>query len=220
MFGSLVVVFPTKHEGGSLLFRHNNKEWTFDSAEAVSRESTPHAAFVAFYSDEQHEVSVVRSGYCVTLTYNLYFDVQSPVSPSAIFSIQSNEARMKEAFTALLDDPAFLPNGGDIGFGLLHKYPVQIGVTKVSSFDNNLKGIDGAIQRVCESSSLHARLKALYKQRRKEVAVLFDQFVDLGRYGTMKEILEEHMARVKGVLVVYDKDGRQRPWNGKFTEST
>ncbi|KAF8971147.1 hypothetical protein BDZ97DRAFT_1651431, partial [Flammula alnicola] len=75
MFGSLVVIFPTSHEGGSLMFHHEGQEQTFDTASAVSASSqtTPHAAFVAFFSDIEHEVSLVTSGYRVTLTYNLYF---------------------------------------------------------------------------------------------------------------------------------------------------
>ncbi|CAA7263512.1 unnamed protein product [Cyclocybe aegerita] len=56
MFGSLVVVLPTAHTGGSLIFRHQGNEWTFDSAKAVNEESTPYAAFVAFFSDVEHEV--------------------------------------------------------------------------------------------------------------------------------------------------------------------
>jgi hypothetical protein len=63
MFGSLGVVFPTVHEGGSLIIRHNGKEWTFDSSKAVNTESTPHAAFVAFFGDVEHEVTTVSSGF-------------------------------------------------------------------------------------------------------------------------------------------------------------
>ncbi|KAF8878120.1 hypothetical protein CPB84DRAFT_1751976 [Gymnopilus junonius] len=36
-------------------------------------QETPSVAFVAFYNDIEHEVSVVTAGYRVTLTYNLYF---------------------------------------------------------------------------------------------------------------------------------------------------
>ena len=36
MFGSLVVVFPTRHEGGALQLRHKGQEWTFDSAAITS----------------------------------------------------------------------------------------------------------------------------------------------------------------------------------------
>src|SRR4051794_40804508 len=75
MFGSLVVVLPTKHEGGTLIFRHGEKEWTFDSAKAVepSDSTSLKAGFAIFYSDVEHEVTPVVSGYRVTLTYNLYF---------------------------------------------------------------------------------------------------------------------------------------------------
>lgn len=74
MFGSLVVVFPTRHEGGALHLRHKGEEWTFDSAALTSAQEDPSIAYIAFYSDVEHEVSVVNSGYRVTLTYNLYFD--------------------------------------------------------------------------------------------------------------------------------------------------
>jgi hypothetical protein len=30
MFGSLVIVLPTPHECGALVFRHHGQEWTFD----------------------------------------------------------------------------------------------------------------------------------------------------------------------------------------------
>ena len=60
IFGSLVVVLPTKHEGGSFPLRHHGQEWAFNSADIVSQNSkSPHAAFVAFFSDIDHEVSLV-----------------------------------------------------------------------------------------------------------------------------------------------------------------
>jgi hypothetical protein len=36
MFGSLVIVFPTPHEGGALLLRHRGQEWIFDSDQALA----------------------------------------------------------------------------------------------------------------------------------------------------------------------------------------
>ncbi|KAF9466908.1 hypothetical protein BDZ94DRAFT_1233453 [Collybia nuda] len=73
IFGSLVVVYPTRHEGGALLLRHGGNEWTFDSTEAVRNYDGPAIAYIVFYSDVEHEVTIVQSGYRVTLTYNLYF---------------------------------------------------------------------------------------------------------------------------------------------------
>ncbi len=73
MFGSLVVVFPTPHEGGTLVLRHHGKEWTFDSGKILA--NAPNCvAYVAFFSDVEHEVSPVASGHRVTVTYNLYWD--------------------------------------------------------------------------------------------------------------------------------------------------
>ncbi|KAI0355257.1 hypothetical protein OH77DRAFT_355447 [Trametes cingulata] len=51
MLGSLVIVLPTPHKGGSLLLRHEDKEWTFDSAKVFSNlrsKVTSHNAQVAF----------------------------------------------------------------------------------------------------------------------------------------------------------------------------
>jgi len=72
MFGSLVIVLPTNHEGGSLTFRHRGLEYSFDSAKAVALDentTNPQVAYVAFYSDVEHEVSIVQSGYRVLTTF-------------------------------------------------------------------------------------------------------------------------------------------------------
>ena len=52
-----------------MLVRHNGREVKFDwSGEHDT------AQWAAFYSDCEHEVLPVTSGYRVTLTYNLYFN--------------------------------------------------------------------------------------------------------------------------------------------------
>ena len=82
MFGSLVVVFPTFHEGGALLLRHHGHEWIFDSGQVLAGAANdqPSISYVAFFSDIEREVAPVTSGHRVTLTYNLYFDDGGPVS--------------------------------------------------------------------------------------------------------------------------------------------
>ncbi|KAF8892774.1 hypothetical protein CPB84DRAFT_1826074 [Gymnopilus junonius] len=122
MFGSLVVVLPTVHAGGSLIFHHRGQEHTFDTAQAIFSQESPQVAFVAFYSDIEHGVSVVSSGYRITLTYNLYFSEQpSARTAFGIVPEQDPLLQMKQALSALIDDPQFLPQGGLIGFGLSHK---------------------------------------------------------------------------------------------------
>lgn len=66
-FGSLVVCLPLEHEGGQLQVRHKGKEVTYDWGNHQDQIS-----WAAFYSDCEHEVLEVKSGYRLTLTYNLY----------------------------------------------------------------------------------------------------------------------------------------------------
>nr|VWO98178.1 Acetolactate synthase (EC [Ganoderma boninense] len=77
MFGSLVIVFPTPHEGGALKLRRaagngegETSEWTFDSSALLAQQEHPSIAYVAFFSDVEHEVMPVTSGHRVTITYN------------------------------------------------------------------------------------------------------------------------------------------------------
>ena len=166
MFASLVVIFPTKHEGGSLLFRSQGREFAFNSADAVVTDGDLKAAFVAFYSDVEHEVSVVKSGYRVTLTYNLYFfETREPAPippPSPVISDAEN--RMKSSLEALLNDPEFLPDGGMVGFGLVHKYPFKKNTTKLSDFERRLKGTDALLKQIWEDvfPDIDFNLKVLY----------------------------------------------------------
>jgi len=148
MFGSLVVAFPTPHEGGALLLRHRGQERTFDSASVLAVAQPPSVAYAAFFSDIEHEVVPVTSGHRVTLTYNLFFDDNKRASakdlvlepPSA--PQEENERMFRSAFKALLNNPEFLPDGGTLGFGLRHVYQVEYTVEHVYSL---LKGSDAAV---------------------------------------------------------------------------
>jgi hypothetical protein len=128
MFGSLVLVFPTPHEGGALLIRHGGKEWTIDSAAELSTAPPSSIGYAAFSSDVEHEVAPVVSGHRITLTYNLHFDddgrapVTASVSEPAPPLQPAMERSICAAFEALLENPEFLPDGGVLGFGLQHVY--------------------------------------------------------------------------------------------------
>ncbi|KAF8636168.1 hypothetical protein AX17_003740 [Amanita inopinata Kibby_2008] len=62
MFGSLVIFYPTPHEGGALIIRKGDKEWMFDSAKELAEHNEPYIGYVAFYSNVEHEVALVTSG--------------------------------------------------------------------------------------------------------------------------------------------------------------
>jgi 2OG-Fe(II) oxygenase superfamily len=64
MVGTLVVSLPSAHTGGELVVGHAGESKAY-------RASKEELTFVAFYADCRHEVTPVRSGYRVALTFNL-----------------------------------------------------------------------------------------------------------------------------------------------------
>ncbi|KAH8110131.1 hypothetical protein DFH11DRAFT_1622290 [Phellopilus nigrolimitatus] len=166
MFGSLVIVLPAVHAGGALVFRHKDKEWVFDSARALAEAPQKTSiAYVAFFSDVAHEVSVVEAGYRVTLTYNLYFapplDLYTPRIPTAS-TIPTNLTLFRTALAQSLADPSFLPSGGLLGFGLHHQYPVDANRQALPHILSVLKGSDALVLTACQALGLHAAVYLLY----------------------------------------------------------
>ena len=160
--------------------RHNGREWVFNSADLVSPQNTesPRAAFVAFFGDIGHEVTEVKSGYRVTLTYNLYFgDDKSSIRSPTMLPIDDTEAKINKLFKALLNNPKFFPDGGFVGFSLPHLYPIAIGSrrnTNLLKIGKNFKVKDAAIKRVCGSLSLKISLKTVYNSNIDWVYCLLD----------------------------------------------
>ncbi len=64
MVGTLVVTLPSSYTGGELMVGHN-EEWK------AYRGSKTALSLVAFYADCRHEILKVKSGYRITLTYDL-----------------------------------------------------------------------------------------------------------------------------------------------------
>lgn len=203
MFGSLVVVLPTEHEGGTLLLRHHGREWTFNSADIVSPQN---AAFIAFFGDVEHEVSVVNSGYRVTLTYNLYFGDNR--SSAFMLPTSDTEVQIRRSLLTLLNDGKFLPDGGLLGFSLSHLYPINLN-TKLDKLGDSLKGTDAAIKRACNSLSLQVFVKAFVNSWYKEtVACLLADVTGLKKVLNHPELSDDVAFYLKehspSSLIVYD----------------
>lgn len=64
MFGSLVVAFPTQHEGGELVLRPRNMdtEVCLDFSQWLGAKEEPHVAYACFFGDVEHEVYEVTNG--------------------------------------------------------------------------------------------------------------------------------------------------------------
>jgi hypothetical protein len=159
MFGSLVVVLPTTHEGGQLVLRQGEKEWNLDFTDKFSTATEPSACFVAFFGDIEHEVLPVTSGYRVTLTYNLY---HKPICPSTSSIPTPFHLKLKQALLDVVNDKSKLPNGGYLGFGLTHEY-VHTGRNVLDPLLAQLKGSDRALADVCNELGFRYSLRLLYR---------------------------------------------------------
>jgi len=145
MLGSLVVIYPTARDGGELVLRHKDQEWIFDAKSLTAFQSSPSLAYVAFYRDIEHEVLKVTSGRRVTVTYNLYLvdPALRPGAPAVTPNLKSI-SNLQATLHGFLESPEFLPNGGTLGFGLAHLYPVTF-ETGLQEMRSCLKGEDAHV---------------------------------------------------------------------------
>ncbi|KAL1701998.1 hypothetical protein EV121DRAFT_282216 [Schizophyllum commune] len=185
LFGSLVIVLPTPHEGGALVLREDGREWTFDYAAEIANATK--IAYVAFRGNIEHEILTVKSGYRATLTYNLYFDAAkaqsitstTPDSNPIPRSVAFEDAQLRNALRSLLQVPSLLPNGGYLAFGLRYKYPCDQG-TALQQFLLRLKGADAMVHCACKALDIEGRLKVAYRDdcsyERDDVFIILNGF--------------------------------------------
>lgn len=67
MFASLIVVLPSKFQGGEVHVSHGENNDVFD----ISSSSEFSISALAWYADVTHEVKPVTSGYRLAISYNL-----------------------------------------------------------------------------------------------------------------------------------------------------
>jgi hypothetical protein len=224
MFGSLVVVFPTPHEGGALFLRHHGHEWTFDSGQALAAVDQPTIGYVAFFSDVEHEVAPVTSGHRITLTYNLYFDYDGPVSENDAVSEHlippqlPNQEGFREAFEALLGDPEFMADGGTLGFGLRHVYPIKGSLKHVY---NVLKGSDTVVYQSMRALGFEPVLYVYYGEYEDDDGprgAMVDTLIDFDTFcedGTILSMVQEQggiPVRDAGVKMHNSEDAEEVEW--------
>ncbi|KAJ3554333.1 hypothetical protein NP233_g12442 [Leucocoprinus birnbaumii] len=173
MFGSLVFTFDTPHTGGNLVLRHRTRSLKFDAPSLLASEPSPSVAYVAFYSDVEHEVLKVTSGSRITITYNLYFDPSraAPILPSQRFPLPENPfmALIKE----VSEDASFTQKYKYLGFGLEYKYPSSCTEERYPRL-HDLKGPDAFVFRALQDVGLVPRLHYLYESQEVTWGEQFD----------------------------------------------
>ena len=180
MLGSLVIIYPTAHEGGELVLRHKDHEWKFDANSLTASQSSPSLAYIAFYSDIEHEVLKVTSGRRVTVTYTLY--LVNPASRPGALAVTPNlktSSNLQTTLRGLLKSPEFLPNSGTLGFGLAHLYPVA-SETKLQEMTSYLKGEDAHVYRACRELQLQPSLQMIYDDMLigSQYGIMMDNILD------------------------------------------
>ncbi|THU88049.1 hypothetical protein K435DRAFT_762164 [Dendrothele bispora CBS 962.96] len=225
MFASLVIIFATEHQGGSLILRHDGREWAYDSAkELADLSSTPSVGYVSFFSDVEHEVTPVTSGHRVTLTYNLYLEDRAfkstllPTQPSSNFGNTVND------LPALLADDTFLPQGGILGFGLRHQYPVDaVHPESTESLQQILKVLKGG------DKALYNALKAVgiidpvvyvaFTDSEDTLLVLVDHVPSSGDQvdGLERRYLRWVLAEREGSILAKDDEEQAVTWITEIT---
>ena len=231
MLGSLVIVYPTPHQGGELVLRHKDCEWTVDANTLNFSQPSPSIAYVAFYSDIEHEVLKVSSGCRVTLTYNLYLVDPTPSAqvPSVVPNLR-DISNLQSTLHKLLSSPEFLPEGGTLGFGLAHLYPITL-KTELQDMTKYLKGEDAHVYRACQELQLHPSLRMVYdasedvlveEERRidhQARGVMFETIVELPNYDYVNTSYREHLIkRLGGVPINSDNNNlaRESMWVKQF----
>jgi hypothetical protein len=162
MFGTLVIALPISHRGGNLLLRHRDRELNFDAPSLLEGTSSTTVAYAAFYSDVNHEVLEVASGYRVTITFNLYFDNSraSPVFDLGSFNLPANSFTI--AIRQYLRDKLFVNSHKYLGFGFEYTYPKRADEYTLNLV-HCLKGPDAFLYRCLAGLGVQPQLKYLYR---------------------------------------------------------
>jgi len=160
MFGSLVVILPTLHEGGQFILHQGEKEWTIDFTDKLATATEPSVCFIAFLGDIEHEALPVMSGYWMTLMYNLY---HKPLHPGTSLIPTPFQLKLKQVLVDLVNDKSKLPKGSYLGFGLIYKY-AHTGHKLLKLLLGQLKGIDCMLANVCDKLGLRHSLRLLYHE--------------------------------------------------------
>lgn len=153
MFGSLVISLPSNFTGGILKVKHNDDCKEFD----LSINNNTEIKWVAFYSDCEHEITDVLSGYRITLTYNLYIRENENYEEQ----YKNIDITKIELYNTLKEIKEGKYNIKKLGFIMEHKYPNLIDFDENTNFIKILKGSDLKLFLICKKLDLYINFKGV-----------------------------------------------------------
>ena len=173
MFASLIIVLPSKFEGGEVHVSHGSSKDVFN----ISPSSEFATSALAWYTDVIHEVKPVTSGYRLAISYNLVNTlpgVPPPHLPDVHSAVSAVEGIFRKWRKGGYDETNF---SGTIAYLLDHQYS-NAGLEFAA-----LKGKDATlvsnIQGVAEKQGICLRLGLLECQMNGEA----DPCAGYGGYG-------------------------------------
>ena len=129
MFGTLIIQLPSNYTGGELMVCGNRgAQFKYDFGQANGN-SGYSVQYAAYYSDLEHEIGEVKSGYRLILRYNLCWENGNGI----LLNDECSEAKVLSAFSIL--NESFVP----LAVILEDKYTDEL---FQASGTNALKGID------------------------------------------------------------------------------
>ena len=156
-FGKLVICLPSQFTGGTLITHHcgNKVEFNWSNSTKLKDPQLKDSIiqWAAFFSGTEHELLPVISGYCITLTYNLYSAEERPT----FFPTGNPFCRLLYQVT---NHPHFMRNGGSLGFQCQHSYAY----TKLNKEDLVpllLKGSDYMVFSAAKAMGLKVRVRPI-----------------------------------------------------------
>ncbi|KAI9645715.1 hypothetical protein NHQ30_005147 [Ciborinia camelliae] len=134
--------------GGELLVSQQYHTSTFDWSTNNIQSPSPSIEWTAFYQTCTHTYLPIKSGNCITLSYNLLLSKKPSIySPT----ISSSHFPLFEGIREMLNTGAFMPEGGLMGYYCTHNYEhttsgrggIEANVEEVMPYA--LKGVDAMI---------------------------------------------------------------------------
>lgn len=105
MFGTMVIGLPSRHTGGELVVSFGGVEEIADFSEDSGDYKIDVAAF---YADCDHEIRPIKSGYRISLVYNLI--QQKSINKIQLTSLETYVAKLAEIFTKQRQKGIIKPN--------------------------------------------------------------------------------------------------------------
>lgn len=150
MVATLVVSLPSVHSGGELIVDDGG-------IEHIYRGSRDDLVLVAFYADRRHEVKPVRSGYRVTLTFNLMLTGPAPTSDAG--PVAQAARHLSEHFTSRVTSPY---GGRDLGEPVRLAFLLDHEYTQAGLRSNRFKGADAGRVTVLRAAAERAGCETVF----------------------------------------------------------